>query len=303
MTSFLTTPLPPVGYDLIAVLVIAYFAWRGKRRGGIRELSSAISIGGSIVLAKPVGTLLLPLFSVSNLPEIIGTPIKLALGGLASYLFLRISLFLIAKFSGLLKEREGASQNLIQAGGALIGSFFGAFVVLALGWYILSFGSLSEILMSNPRLMNISGAEAAEVAPQENEVDLPTSVQWLLLPTRITAAHKESFSHSLSGKIARVTNPIPLPVLEVAEVMVDVTQRPQQFQKLTEFAPVQELAGQPSVQKLLESAEVRALAAKGDILALLNHPAVKEAVADPEILKLLKKMDVEEIKKFLEEQE
>ncbi len=297
MDSFFTTPLPPVGYDLIAILVIAYFAWRGKRRGLVRELSSIVAILGSILLAKPFGSLLLPLFTVSNLPGFIATPIELTLGGLAAYLILRITLFLIAKFSGLLKEREGTPQTVIKVGGAITGSLFGILVVLAFGWYILSFGHLSEILMRNPRLMNIGKAEAAEVS-----TDLPAGVRLMLLPTRMTAAHREPFSHSLSGKLAAAWNPIPDQILEGAEVMVDMTQHPEQLQKLAEFAPVQELAAQPAVQALVGNAEIRALAEKGDYAGLLNHPAVKEVMADPKIQELLKTMDITELKKFLEEQ-
>ncbi len=301
MQDFLTIPLPPVAYDLIAVLVIIYFAWRGKRRGVIRELSSMISIGGSILLAQPLGSLLLPLFSTANLPEIIKTPIELSLGGLAAYLLLRISLFLIAKFSGLLKEREGTPQTLIHVGGALMGSVFGAFLVLALGWYTLSFGSLSSLLMQNPVLSG--GTALASAAPESRQKESPGGMlNLLLLPTRITAAHEEAFALSLSGKIAARFNPIPEQILEGAEVMVDLTQHPEQMQKLAEFAPVQQLVEQPSIQELMGNPEVRALAEKGDITGLLNHPAVQEVMNDPAVQEALKGMDIEEMRKFLEEQ-
>jgi len=295
MQSFLTTPLPPVAYDLLALLIILFFAWRGKRRGFAREMASMISIVGSILLAKPLGGLLIHVFTNATLPGFIATPIELTLGGVAAYLFFRVTLFLILRFSGLLKEREdGHVKSWLEAGGALIGSLFGAFIVLAFGWYILSFGTVGAILMQNSRLQTALAAQTSD--------PLPPQVRLLFLPTQMTAAHRAPFAMSISGKISNHFNPIPTKIIESAEVVIKVTQNPEEIQKLAEFAQVQALMEQPSIKALVGNEEVKALAEKGDIQGLLNHSDIQALLNDPEIQEILKNMDPEEIKVFLEQQ-
>ena len=301
MTSFLTTPLPPIAYDGIALLIILFFIWRGWRRGFVREMSSVISIGGSIVLAKPLGNLLLSIPGLS-FPALLNSVVGPAVGGIAAYIILRFTCFLVAKMTGLLKKREEGEevttkQSLLKAGGGLIGALFGLLMVLVLGWYTLSFGQLSALLLGNPALSAPSIAEngSAGASPQDK-------VGLLLLPARITAAHRENFSLSFTGQMAAGTNPVPENILQSAEMVVEITKHPEQLQLLAEFAPVQALAAEPSVKALTTNAEVKALAEAGDIAGLLNHPDVQALLNDPKIQEILKGMDPEEVKKFLEEQ-
>ena len=300
MTSFLTTPIHPYAYDGLALLLILFFLWRGWRRGLVRELSSVISIGGSILLAKPLGNLLLKIPGIA-LPEFLTSIVGPAIGGIAAYILLRFSCFVIAKSTGLLKKREEGEevttkQSLLKAGGGLIGALFGLLMVLVLGWYTLSFGQLSALLLGNPALSAPSIAEngSAGASPQDK-------VGLLLLPARITAAHRENFSLSFTGQMAAGTNPVPENILQSAEMVVGITQHPEQLQKLAEFAPVQALAEEPSVKALTTNAEVKALAEAGDIAGLLNHPDVQALLNDPKIQEILKGMDPEEVRKFLEE--
>ena len=109
MTSFLTTPIHPYAYDGLALLLILFFLWRGWRRGLVRELSSVISIGGSILLAKPLGNLLLKIPGIA-LPEFLTSIVGPAIGGIAAYILLRFSCFVIAKSTGLLKKREEGEE-------------------------------------------------------------------------------------------------------------------------------------------------------------------------------------------------
>ena len=295
MRTALTTPLPTPAYDLLAALIILLFAWRGAWRGLVRECSMLLSLAGSAALAMPVGSLVLRLIPEGKIPLSTLSPaaLTLAIGGVLSYVLLRLALFLLAKYGRLNREWHGSAETAMQCGGALGGSIFGALFALTMGWYVLSMGPLSTQVLTHTAL----ATEHAEEAPEEGTIVQRQGL--LFLPAEIAAAHWEVLRPSFIGKIAERTNPVPPSIVRSISILTEVTRDPKALQRLTMYAPVQKLAQNFALQALMQNQEVRALAEKGDIVGLLGHPAVKQAMADPEVRSALEKMDTQELMKFL----
>jgi len=297
--SMLTNPLPSYAYPLLALFLVLFFSWRGYKHGLIREITGVLSLIASILLAKPFGIPFLPLLSETAIPRALHTMIAMAIGATLAYVLTRISLSLLSKHfdhsSDNSKEREKGKGMRI--GGACIGGAFGVVLVFLLSWYILSVGKISHIMLRNvPEHTASQGIEEGQELVSEKD-------SLLLLPAKITAAHREGLAQSILGAIAEETNPVPEQVFQGTEIIMEAMQNPASLEKIVEYEPVMELMEMKSVQDLLNNDDIRELAAEGNIMELLKHPAIKEIADNPAIQTSLQKIDIEEVMQLLENQE
>jgi len=277
MIDALTTPLPPYAYNLIGVFIVLIFTLRGFKRGIVKELSGIISLGASIVLANPVGEVLIDAGFFQEIPLLLKTMAAASIAGMLVYVVFRFTFYLLVKFLSLDKKGKGITRYFVQCSGACLGGLFGAVLVFILGWYILLMGSLPT------------------PPPSEN-----SNASLLLLPGQIINAHKGEFAESYLGSIAAQTNPVPENVTKGIEVISALSEDPANIQKILEYEPLQEIATQESVQALMQNEEIRALAEEGNIMELLNNPDVKKVLEDPAVQEALKNIDPSEMMKLLE---
>ena len=281
MLDILTTSLPPYAYDLIGAFIILIFALRGFRRGIAKELSGILSLGASIVLAKPVGDVLIDAGFFGQVPLILQSMAAASVAGIIVYIVFRLGLYLIIRILHLDNKGEGLSRFLVQASGASLGGLFGTVVVFILCWFILLMGSLP-------------------VAPPTENVNAITVQNILLLPSRVISAHSEDFALSRLGSAAAKFNPIPKSVTASVDVISKISKDPTKIQKIVEQEIFQEIAAQESVQALIQNEEIRSLAEEGNIMELMNNPDVKNVLEDPTVQEALKNIDPEEMLKLLE---
>lgn len=262
--SFLTAPLPPYAYNLIAIAIVAFFALRGARRGFFKEFFSLLSIGLSAILAKPFGEFLAPLLPMGSVPLLFRSIVALTIGGIAAYVAVRFECFLIATFFRLYRAWRGKAKILVRLGGALIGGCFGLALVFILSWYILTMGKLRGSAMAD-----------------------------------VVSVHREALMESAIGNVAQVTSPVPPEVTEGIDILAEIAKDPAKMEKLLQSEPVQNLMRTEAVRNLAQDTEVRALAERRDVMGILNHPAVRKAMDDAKVQEALKGIDMEAMMRSL----
>ena len=117
----------------------------------------------------------------------------------------------------------------------------------------------------------------------------------------VVAAHHDAFAASLLGKLSLRTNPFPAELIEGADLLLEVMKMPENIATLSAFPPIRRVLAIPSVRALLQNQEIRAFAEKQDMFGLLRHPAVKSVLEDPAVQEALKRIDPEELRKFLKQ--
>lgn len=290
-----TTPFGPIVYDLIAVIFVIFFAWRGWKRGIFLELSGIISIVATYWLAEPAGRLLQNWLPLEHVPTMLHSITATTVGGIVVYLLLRINIATLIHFFS--HDWKGMKNTIIRSLGALIGGTFGTLIALVLGLYILIIGGFSALM------------------PQTPDEDFSIS-QLFLIPTHAAISHKDTFIRSQTGKLTNRINPFGssgsmienLPSVipnvegleqlsENIESVTEILQEPEKIQEIIESEAAQEIMQQEAIQTLAENEEVRQMAQDGNIMGLMNHPAVIEAMEDPELMKALEGLDIGEMLK------
>lgn len=286
LTSFLTTPLPPIAYTLIGIAVVILFAVHGAFRGIFRMLFLITSLILAYPLAKPFGDALLPFLPFENIPSIVIEPVLTAIGGTVAYILLWLLFLMVTRLFRLNRERQGWGRIIVMSGGALIGGLFGALLVLLFSWFLLIMGTLVAAM---PGLSQ----ETEESSALRDAV---------LLPARFVAGHSEAFRESRLGEIAKESTPAPAEKLESSmSVATEVLKNPHSMEKLIEYEPIADIIKGGAVQDLMANEEIRKMAAEGNIFGILNHPATKAMLSDPKIQEALANIDPKELQKMLQE--
>jgi uncharacterized membrane protein required for colicin V production len=285
MVNLLTTPLPPVLYNLIAALVMLVFAFRGYKRGLLKELFAVSALLLCVPLSVPFGRAIRDVLPLEGIPRLLHQPIADAAGGLIAYCALVLLFVFIRTLIQKHWEPQGRLYTLFRIGGVSVGAAFGFLLILVAGWLILTMGAISQAAIERQ-------SRKPDGAARQNEL--------LMLPAKMVGAHKQALENSAIGSFAEETNPVPKTVTRGIDVATGVMKDPKKLQRLVEHRDIAHIMQQQSVQKLMQNEEIRTLARKGDIVAIMHHPAVVEMLEDPALQESLQGVHMEELLQYLE---
>jgi len=172
MMGLLTTTFSPLTYTLIGVGVVLFFVLRGLFRGVFRELFSVLSLLGTYPLATPFAWMVKPAIPLDRFPSLFHEPLLAAIGGTVAYFFLCILFFIITRYFELHRKWEGRMRLIVRVGGAVIGGLFGGLIVLLIGWFILTAGTVIESLhlpVAHRPAAIIAEESGEEVEPEQTK--------------------------------------------------------------------------------------------------------------------------------------
>ena len=288
VVTILTTPFEPYVYTLIGISIAAFFVIRGSLRGLLKELSSVLSLGASIVLAKPLGNLTMGILPLDTIPLIFHSLIALTIGGLLGYVLVRLGFFLLTKHCGLDREWKGRMRVIMRVGGALIGGIFGIALVLILSWYVLLMGKISIPSPADPE--KTVGKTGTGFTTQD----------LLQLPAKIVSSHREGLAESSLGGLAEETNPAPEEIQDAIDIVSEITKNPEKMRQLMQSEEISNVMEQEAVQNIMQNAEIQAMAAEGDMMGLMSHPDVQAMLNDPDVQAALEEIDTKALLEMLE---
>ena len=286
------SPLWQAIFISFAVVLILFEVVRGWRLGLIRQLVRVAALGAAYAAAIFGGRLLLPIARpFLKMPDIVLS----ILGGAV----LAFVIYALVTSMGMMLFKQTGQQNsrLVQLiygiAGAIVGLFFGAFVLWLIVAGVRAIGALADAQVrsrANPLEAGQSATiRALEVRrrflsePNAGSTSLATSLARL----------KNSLELGSLGNAFKQTDPVPLKVYETLGKVGSVFSSPQRAQKFLTFPGARELSEHPRIVALRDDPEISEMIAQGRFLDLLQNQRIIDAANDPTLADQIKKFDLQ----------
>jgi len=177
-------------------------------------------------------------------------------------------------------------------GGALLGIFFGAFLVWMIIVGVRSMGALAEV----PAQQKQAAAEAA--APRAlHAVDMrrgtvnesPEQPSVLLSLARL----KNSLEMGAVGDLVKKADVVPTNTYETFGKLGQVVSSPERAERFLSFPGAKEVSEHPRIIALRSDPAIAQLIEQGRFIELLQNQKILDALNDPTLLQEIKKFDLQ----------
>jgi hypothetical protein len=171
--------------------------------------------------------------------------------------------------------------------GALLGVFFGLFLVWMLVVAVRSIGSVADAQV-RAQANDAGVLHAVDVRRRilgeanEDEAPLTTSLARL----------KNSLEMGVIGDAVKKVDVVPQKTYDVIEKVGAVVANPQSAERFLEYPGARELSEHPKIIALRNDQEIGQMLSQGRLLELIQDPRIIDAANDPDLRARLKKFDV-----------
>ena len=269
-----------------AVILILFEILRGWRRGLLRQVARL----GALVAAYFAGW-----FATKFFGPLLGAFFRMPdaiLSLLAGALFGIIIYAVISGIGSALFRRTNQHGSLIVrllygSTGAILGVFFGLFLVWLIVVAVRSIGSVANAEVRE-RGNESSVLHAVDVRRRylgeasNDEAPLTTSLARL----------KNSLELGVIGNAVKKADVVPQKTYDVIEKVGAIAANHQYGEKFLEYPGARELGEHPKIIALRNDQEITQMLAQGHLLELIQDPRIIDAANDPDLRARLKKFDV-----------
>jgi len=280
------SPLWQIVFVSFALLLILFEVLRGWRRGLPRQVARLGALIAAYFAAFFGGKFLGPLLGMFvRLPDallsifagaIFALIIYAVISGTGSALFRRTN------------QHEALAVRLVYGStGALLGVFFGCFLVWLIIVAVRSIGSVADAQVRE-QANDSSVLHAVDVRrrlmsePSEEDAPLTTSLARL----------KNSLEMGVIGNVVKIVDVIPQKTYDVIEKVGAIAANPQYAERFLEFPGAKELSEHPKIIALRNDQEISKMLAQGQLLDLIQDHRIIDAANDSDLRARLKKFDV-----------
>ena len=171
--------------------------------------------------------------------------------------------------------------------GALLGIFFGLFLVWLIVVAVRSVGSVADAQVRE-QASDSSVLHAVDVRrrilgePSEDEAPLTTSLARL----------KNSLEMGVIGNALKKVDVVPQKTYDVIEKIGAIAANPQNAERFLSFPGARELSEHPKIIALRNDQEIAQMLAQGQFLELIQDHRIVDAANDPDLKARLKKFDL-----------
>jgi len=285
------SPVWQLVFISFAIVLVLFEVVRGWRRGIARQLARLGALIAAYFAAFFGGRLLVPMVRpFLKVPDI-------ALSILAGAILALVVYAVINGLGTILFRRTGQHDSalvrlLYGAGGAVLGFFFGAFLV----WLVVV-GVRSTGAVADAQVREQSGS--ASLQPQAiHAVDIrrrllsESNEQTASLLT-LLARLKNSLEMGLIGDVVKRTDVVPPKTYETLGKLGQVASSPQSAERFLSFPGARELSQHPKIVALRSDSEISEMIAQRRYVDLLQNEKIIAAANDPELVEQLKKFDLQ----------
>jgi uncharacterized membrane protein required for colicin V production len=280
------SPLWQMVFVSFAFVLILFEILRGWRRGLPRQVARL----GALVAAYFAGW-----FASKFFGPLVGMFFKMPdtlLSVSAGAVFALIVYAVINGIGSALFRRTTQHDSLIVrllygSGGAVLGAFFGLFLVWMVVVAVRSIGSVANAELRE-QANDTSVVHAVDVRrrifgePNEDEAPVTTSLARL----------KNSLEMGVIGDAVKKVDVVPQRTYDLIEKVGAVAANPQYAERFLEFPGAKELSEHPKIVALRNDSEVTQMFAQGRLLELVQDPRIIDAANDPDLRARLKKFDL-----------
>jgi len=280
------SPLWQIVFVSFALVLILFEILRGWRRGLPRQVARLGALIAAYFAAFFGGKFLGPLLGMFvRLPDTL-------LSIFAGAIFAVIIYALISGIGSALFRKTSQHDSLIirlvyGSTGALLGVFFGLFLVWMIVVAVRSVGSVADAQVRE-QASDSSVVHAVDVRrrilgePNEDEAPLTTSLARL----------KNSLEMGVIENAVTKVDVVPQKTYDVIEKIGAIAANPQNAERFLEFPGARELSEHPKIIALRNDPEVAQMLAQGQLIELIQDHRIIDAANDPELRARLKKFDL-----------
>ncbi len=280
------SPLWQIVFISFACVLILFEILRGWRRGLPRQVARLGALVAAYFAAFFGGKFLAPLAGMFiRMPDAL-------LSIFAGAIFALIVYAVISGIGSALFRRTDQHDSLVVrllygSTGALLGVFFGLFLVWMIVVAIRSVGSVANAEVRE-QANDSSVLHAVDVRrrllaePSEEEAPLTTSLARL----------KNSLEMGVIGNALKKVDIVPQTTYDLIEKVGQVAANPQNAERFLEYPGARELSEHPKIIALRNDQEISKMLAQGQLLELIQDHRIIDAANDPDLYQRLKKFDL-----------
>jgi len=280
------SPLWQLVFVSFALALILFEVLRGWRRGLPRQVARLGALVAAYFAAYFGGKFLAPLLGMFfRMPDAL-------LSIFAGAIFALIIYALISGIGTALFRRTNQHDSMIVrllygSTGALLGVFFGLFLVWMILVGVRSIGSVADAQVRE-QASDSSVLHAVDVRRRflgeanEDQAPLTTSLARL----------KNSLEMGVIGNAVKKIDVVPQKTYDVIEKISAVAANPQNAERFLSFPGARDLSEHPKIIALRNDQEISQMFAQGQLLELIQDHRIIDAANDPELRARLKKFDL-----------
>ncbi|HME87864.1 MAG TPA: CvpA family protein [Chthoniobacterales bacterium] len=280
------SPLWQIVFVSFAFVLILFEVLRGWRRGLPRQVARLGALIAAYFAAFFGGKFLAPLLGLFvRMPDALLSVFAGAIFALIVYAVIS------GTGSALFRRTDQHDSSIVRlfygSTGALLGVFFGLFIVWVIIVAVRSIGSVANAQV-RAQASDSSVLHAVDVRrrilgePSEDDAPLTTSLARL----------KNSLEMGVIGNAVKRVDVIPQKTYDVIEKAGAIAANPQYAERFLEFPGARELSEHPKIVALRNDQEIGQMVAQGRLLELIQDHRIIDAANDPELHARLKKFDL-----------
>lgn len=280
------SPLWQLVFVSFALILILFEILRGWRRGLPRQVARLGALIAAYFAAFFGGKFLAPLLGMFvRMPDML-------LSIFAGAIFALIVYAVISGIGSALFRRTNQHDSVILrlvygSTGALLGVFFGLFMVWLIVVAVRSIGSVADAQVQE-QATDSSVLHAVDVRRRflgeasQDEAPLTTSLARL----------KNSLEMGVIGNAVKKVDLIPQRTYDVIEKVGAIAASPQNAERFLSYPGARELSEHPKIIALRNDQEISQMLAQGRLLELIQDPRIIDAANDPDLRARLKRFDM-----------
>jgi len=280
------SPLWQLVFVTFALALVVFEVLRGWRRGLPRQVARLGALIAAYFAAYFGGKFLAPLLGMFfRMPDVL-------LSIFAGAIFALIIYVVISGIGSALFRRTNQHDSLVLrllygSTGALLGMFFGLFLVWLIVVAVRSIGSVADAQVRE-QASDSSVLHAVDVRRRflgeanEDQAPLTTSLARL----------KNSLEMGVIGNAVKKIDVVPQQTYDVIEKISAVAANPQNAERFLSFPGARDLSEHPKIIAFRNDQEISQMLGQGRLLELIQDPRIIDAANDPDLRARLKKFDL-----------
>jgi hypothetical protein len=286
------SPLWQLVFVSFAVLLILFEVLRGWRLGVARQLARLVALIAAYFAAFFGGKFVVPIVRpFFKMPD--------ALLSILAGAVLALMVYAIINGLGAIwfkRTRQHDSilvRFLYGSAGAVLGFFFGAFLIWLLVVGVRSVGAVADA--------RVRGQEDMSVLPQPRALHVVDVRRHLFsesneeLPSLVTslARLKNSLEMGVVGDAVKKTDIIPAKTYETLGKVGQVVSSPKKAERFLLYPGARNLTEHPKIAALRNDPEISQMIAQGRFFELLQNAKIRAVLNDPSIIEQIKNFDLQ----------
>jgi uncharacterized membrane protein required for colicin V production len=285
------SPVWQLVFISFAAVLILFEVLRGWRRGLARQLARLGALMAAYFAAFFGGKMIVPIARpLIKMPDI-------ALSIIGGALLAILVYTIITSLGCMLFRRTGQHHSAVVrfvygSTGAILGFFFGAFLVWLIVVGVRSLGAVADAQVASSKTAPASAQPTNLRAVDIRRRSLPKPSGETPNLMASLAKLKNSLELGAVGDVVKKADAVPTKTYETLGKAGKVFSNPESAQKFLTFPGARELSEQPKIVALRDDPEISEMIAQGRFVDLLQNDRVLSAANDPALIEQIKKFDL-----------